>query len=39
MNNGCQCVLIEHKLATECGADVTDTGPFNQTRHFSAHIK
>lgn len=26
MNNGCQCVLIENKLATERRADGTDTG-------------
>lgn len=34
MNNGCQCVLIEHQLATECRTDGTDTSPFNHTRHF-----
>lgn len=34
MNNGYQCVLIEHELAIECRTDGTDTSPFNHTRHF-----
>ncbi len=34
MNNGCQCVLIEHELATECRTDGTDTSSFIHTRHF-----
>ncbi len=34
MNNGYQCVLIEHELATECRTDGTDTSSFIHTRHF-----